>query len=232
MTDEGSGLEALRSRIADAAWRYGRSPGAISLLAASKTRSVSEILRLAAQGQRLFGENYLQEALPKLRTLTGYLLEWHFIGAIQSNKAAEIASGFSWVHSLDRQKVAARLNDYRLPHLTALNVCIQVNLSAEPTKSGASLSDLPGLAKAVSQYPCLRLRGLMALPAPCGDFSQQRQSFRELAQAFHELRAAGLDLDTLSIGTSEDFEAAIAEGATLIRIGAALFGARPPKTPG
>ncbi len=229
MNSDGPDLHRLRARIADATRRYGRSPASVSLLAVSKTRTVSEILKLASRGQRLFGENYLQEAQPKLRMLAGQGLEWHFIGHIQSNKTAEIACLFSWVHGLDRERVAARLNDHRPPHLPPLNVCIQVNVSAEPTKSGVAPTELPRLARIVSHFPRLRLRGLMALPAPDLEVSAKRQSFRELAEAFRDLRDGGLDLDTLSMGTSEDFEAALAEGATLVRIGAALFGPRPSK---
>ncbi len=216
-------IATLRSRITATARRFGRAPNSVSLIAVSKTRTSSEILALAAHGQRLFGENYLQEALPKMRVLAGQVLEWHYIGALQSNKTQEIAHGFTWVHSIERTKIAQRLNEHRPAYLPALNVCIQVNLNAETTKSGVALRDLPALAREVRACPRLRLHGLMALPAPNRYFDEQRTNFRALAERYHALRAEGIDLDTLSMGTSEDFEAAIAEGATMIRIGTALF---------
>ncbi len=219
-------IATLRSRITATARRFGRAPNSVSLIAVSKTRTSSEILALAAHGQRQFGENYLQEALPKMRMLAGQLLEWHYIGALQSNKTQEIAHGFTWVHSIERAKIVQRLNEHRPAYLPRLNVCIEVNLGAEATKSGVVLRDLPALVRAVLACPRLRLRGLMALPAPNRHFDEQRANFRALAEGYHALRAEGIDLDTLSMGTSEDFEAAIAEGATMIRIGTALFGTR------
>ncbi|MGH8509088.1 MAG: YggS family pyridoxal phosphate-dependent enzyme [Gammaproteobacteria bacterium] len=219
-------IAILRSRIAATARRFGREPNSVNLIAVSKSRTSSEILALAACGQRLFGENYLQEALPKMHMLAGQLLEWHYIGALQSNKTQEIAQAFTWVHSIDREKIARRLNEHRPAYLPALNVCIQVKLSAEATKSGVALRDLPALAREVLACPRLRLRGLMALPAPSSHFDEQRVNLRALAEAYHTLRAEGIDLDTLSMGTSVDFEAAIAEGATMIRIGTVLFGPR------
>jgi pyridoxal phosphate enzyme (YggS family) len=219
-------LKHLWARIAAAEARASRPPGSVRLVAVSKTRTVAEVLSLAHEGQRLFGENYAQEALPKIRLMKGQLLEWHFIGRVQTNKSALIAQHFSFVHSIDREPVAAALNAHRPAHLPPLDVCLQVNLSGEPSKAGIDLSGLAGLAEAVARYPRLRLRGLMALPAPGRDFEGQRAGFRPLLAAASELERRGHALDTLSIGTSDDFEAAIAEGATLVRIGTTLFGPR------
>ncbi|MGH8585934.1 MAG: YggS family pyridoxal phosphate-dependent enzyme [Gammaproteobacteria bacterium] len=219
-------LQHLLTRIAAAEERSSRPRGSVGLIAVSKTRTVPEILALAGRGQRRFGENYLQEALPKIGVLQGQLLEWHFIGRVQTNKSELIARHFSFVHTVDREKVAAALDVHRPARLPPLEVCIQVDISGEPSKSGVALTELPALAEAVARYPRLRLRGLMALPAPGRDFDGQRVGFRPLAAALNDLRDRGHALDTLSIGTSEDFEAAIFEGATLVRIGTALFGPR------
>lgn len=219
-------LAAIRQRIAETEARFNRPPGSVILLAVSKTRTPFEILAVASQGQRRFAENYLQEALPKIQALEAHDLEWHFIGKVQSNKTEEIARYFDWVHTIERERIARRLNDQRPGSLPPLNVCIQVNIDKEPTKSGVLLDELPGLFEAVARYPRLRLRGLMALPAPSKDFESQRLEFRRLAQALAAFRNLGLTLDTLSMGTSDDFEAAIAEGATLVRIGTAIFGPR------
>jgi PLP dependent protein len=219
-------LKHLLARIASAEERSSRPHGSVGLIAVSKTRTVAEILALAGRGQRRFGENYLQEALPKIGALQGQLLEWHFVGRVQTNKSGLIARHFSFVHTVDREKVAAALDAHRPAGLPALDVCIQVNIGGEPSKSGVALTDLPALAEAVAGYPRLRLRGLMALPAPGRDFDGQRAGFRPLAAALNDLRSRGHALDTLSIGTSEDFEAAIFEGATLVRVGTALFGPR------
>ncbi|MGH8569540.1 MAG: YggS family pyridoxal phosphate-dependent enzyme [Gammaproteobacteria bacterium] len=219
-------LKHLSTRIASAEERASRPRGSVGLIAVSKTRSVAEILALAGGGQRRFGENYLQEALPKISLLKGQLLEWHFIGRVQTNKSELIARHFSFVHTVDREKVAAALDAHRPARLPPLEVCIQVDISGEPSKSGVALTGLPALAEAVTRYPRLRLRGLMALPAPGRDFDGQRAGFRSLAAALNDLRGRGHALDTLSIGTSEDFEAAIFEGATLVRVGTALFGPR------
>ena len=223
-------LIAVRQRIAAAETRFNRSRDSVVLLAVSKTRTPAAILAVARQSQRRFAENYLQEALPKIETLASEGLEWHFIGRLQSNKTEAIARHFDWVHTLDRAKIATRLNDQRPSSLPPLNVLVQVNIDEEPTKSGISLDQLPALIEVVMQYPQLRLRGLMALPAPRTDFEQQRMPFRRLAKAWAQLRDRGIALDTLSMGTSEDFEAAIAEGATFLRIGTAIFGPReaPP----
>ncbi len=219
-------LKYLLARISAAEERSSRPRGSVGLIAVSKTRTVAEILSLAGRGQRRFGENYLQEALPKIGALQGQLLEWHFIGRVQTNKSGLIARHFSFVHTVDREKVAAALDAHRPAGLPPLDVCIQVNIGNEPSKSGVALTDLPALAEAVARYPRLRLRGLMALPAPGRDFDGQRAGFRPLAVALNDLRGRGHALDTLSIGTSEDFEAAIFEGATLMRVGTALFGPR------
>ncbi len=222
------GLDPVRERIRNAARAAGRDPRAVALIAASKAQTPDAILRLAAHGQRAFGESYLQEALPKIRLLSGYLLEWHFIGRVQTNKAGDIASNFAWVHTVDRDRVAERLNAGRSDLLPRLNVCVQVNLSGEESKGGVALDTLPGLVQQVMGYPRLMLRGLMALPAPEPDPARRRAALAPLSEAIRSLNAQGLDLDTLSIGTSDDLEAAIAEGATLVRIGTALFGPRPP----
>jgi PLP dependent protein len=219
-------LTVVRQRIAAAETRFNRSRDSVVLLAVSKTRTPAAILAVARQSQRRFAENYLQEALPKIEALAREALEWHFIGTLQSNKTEAIARHFDWVHTLDRAKIATRLNDQRPSSLPPLNVLVQVNIDEESTKSGVSLDQLPALIEVVMQYPQLRLRGLMALPAPRTDFEQQRMPFRRLAKAWAQLRDRGIALDTLSMGTSEDFEAAIAEGATLLRIGTAIFGPR------
>ncbi len=220
-------LQGILTRIASAETRSARPRASVGLIAVSKTRAVAEILALARQGQRRFGENYVQEALPKITSLKGQLLEWHFIGRIQTNKADLIARNFSFVHTIDRERAAAALDAERPAHLPRLDVCVQVNSSGEASKSGVSLAELPILVEALARYPRLRLRGLMALPAPARSFEAQRAAFQPLASALNDLRDRGHVLDTLSIGTSEDFEAAICAGATLVRVGTALFGPRP-----
>lgn len=206
-----------------------RPADAAALLAVSKTRSANDILDLYQLGQHRFGENYLQEALQKIVQLEDYDIEWHFIGPIQSNKTREIASHFSWVHSVDRLKIAQRLSEQRPLDLAPLNICLQVNVSGENSKSGCSLEELPKLAAEVAQLPRLKLRGLMTIPASCGDTDMQRLPFRSLRIAMEQLNSSGLGLDTLSMGMSGDLGAAILEGATLVRIGTALFGPRAPK---
>ncbi|MEO5573414.1 MAG: YggS family pyridoxal phosphate-dependent enzyme [Gammaproteobacteria bacterium] len=221
-------LIAVRERIAQAELRFGREPGAVQLLAVSKTFSVECILGAIRAGQQQFGENYFQEAQEKIADgrLSAAAVEWHYIGPVQGNKAARIACVFDWVHTVDKPAIAERLNQQRPAHLPPLNICLQVNVSAESTKGGVSLDQLPGLAVAMLDLPRLRLRGLMAIPKPAADFAQQRLPFRALRKAFDQLRATGLALDTLSMGMSDDLEAAIAEGATLVRVGTAIFGAR------
>lgn len=219
-------LAAVRERIAAAEHRYGRTAGSVGLLAVSKTRSAEEIRGCAAHGQLRFGENYLQEGLGKIAQLSDLPLEWHFIGPIQSNKCRDIAAHFDWVHSVDRLKIARLLNDHRPAHRAPLNVCIQVNVSGEASKSGCTPEELPALAAALVQLPRLRLRGLMAIPAPAERFEEQAVPLRRLREAMAELQQQGLTLDTLSMGMSDDLEAAVAEGSTLVRIGTALFGPR------
>ena len=220
-------IETVRKRITDAEKQAGRPPGAVQLLAVSKTRPVADLRAALAAGQGCFGENYLQEALHKIAELADETIEWHFIGPIQSNKTRDIATRFDWVHSVDRLKVARRLSEQRPPDLAPLNVCLQVNTSGEQSKSGVTPEQTPELALAVAGLPGLRLRGLMTLPAPAGDFEQQRGPFRQLRTLYEQLQAQGLALDTLSMGMTNDLEAAITEGATLVRIGTAIFGPRP-----
>ncbi|KTS72475.1 hypothetical protein NS274_21290 [Pseudomonas oryzihabitans] len=210
-------------RIAAASRTAGRDPATVGLLAVSKTKPAAALREAAAAGLRDFGENYLQEALDKQTELTDLPLVWHFIGPIQSNKTRAIASHFDWVHSVDRLKIAQRLAEQRPPERGPLNICLQVNVSGEASKSGCHPDELPALATAVSQLPNLRLRGLMAIPEPTDDPASQRAAFARLRTLSEALN---LDLDTLSMGMSQDLEAAIAEGATWVRIGTALFGAR------
>lgn len=200
----------------------------VKLLAVSKAQSVSVVREAFVAGQTAFGENYLQEALDKQAALTDLPIEWHFIGPIQSNKTQPIAQHFSWVHSVDRLKIAQRLNEARPTDLAPLQVCIQVNVSDESSKSGVSAHDLESLATTIASLPRLKLRGLMAIPAPTHDINQQQAQFKQVRQCYDALLAKGFALDTLSIGMSDDYPIAIAEGATIVRIGSALFGARPP----
>jgi hypothetical protein len=219
-------LHAVQTRIAGAAAAAGRDVAAVRLLAVSKTFGDIAVRALAVAGQRAFGENYLQEALEKQAALRDLPLEWHFIGPIQSNKTRAIAENFSWVHSLDRLKIAERLSAQRPAGWPPLQVCIEVNVSGEASKGGVAVADLPALAGAVSKLPGLQLRGLMAIPAPTPDVLAQRAAFRQVREHFDALRARGYALDTLSMGMSGDLEAAILEGATIVRIGTALFGER------
>lgn len=221
-------LASTRARIAASAHRHGRDPESIGIVAVSKRQPVDAIRSAVAAGHTIFGENYLQEAVEKITALAhGPQLSWHFIGPVQSNKCRAVAEHFDWVHSLDREKIARRLSGQRPPQLSPLNVCIQVNTSAEASKAGLEPAAVPELAAALSCLPGIRLRGLMTLPAPETDFERQRLPFRRLHALAEQLKDSGLALDTLSMGTSADFEAAIAEGATLIRIGTELFGPRP-----
>jgi pyridoxal phosphate enzyme (YggS family) len=198
----------------------------VNLLAVSKAQSTSAIREAYVAGQKLFGENYLQEALDKQSQLADLAIEWHFIGPIQSNKTQLIAQHFDWVHSVDRLKVAQRLNDARPNTLAPLQVCIQVNISNEESKSGVTQQELETLAKAISLMPQLKLRGLMAIPEPSTDNNKQRLQFKQVRECYDALLAKGFSLDTLSIGMSDDYPIAIEEGATIVRIGSALFGAR------
>lgn len=213
---------------------FQRSPGSVTVLAVTKTHDVATLRAAWAAGMRAFGENYVQEALPKIRALTAADsgtpdISWHFIGPIQSNKTRDIAAYFDWVHSVERVKIIERLHDQRPAELAPLNVCIQINVSNEQTKSGVGLAQAKELCAAVSAMSRLRLRGLMAIPAPCEDHQQQRAAFRPLAELFYELQQDYPSMDTLSMGMSNDYPAAIAEGATLLRIGSALFGQRPAR---
>ena len=216
-------IAKVRTRIREAAQASGRDPQAVQLLAVSKTKPAHALREAFACGQRDFGENYLQEALAKQAELADLDVVWHFIGPIQSNKTKPLAEHFAWVHSVDRLKIAERLSAQRPAHLELLNICLQVNVSLEPSKSGCNPADLPALAAAVAALPNLRLRGLMAIPEPTPDVAAQRAAFARLRQLRDSLPLA---LDTLSMGMSDDLEAAIAEGASWVRIGSALFGAR------
>ncbi|HAO33637.1 MAG TPA: YggS family pyridoxal phosphate-dependent enzyme [Candidatus Competibacteraceae bacterium] len=219
-------LHAVLARIRDAERRFQRPPGSVRLLAVGKTRPAAAIADLAAAGQRCFGENYLQEALTKMAELAALDLEWHFIGPIQANKTRAIAESFSWAHSVDRLKIAERLSAQRPARPPPLNICLQINISRESSKHGLDPAELPAVARAVSALPRLRLRGLMAIPAPSTDLAAQREPFARLRALQERLIAEGLLLDTLSMGMTDDLEAAVAEGSTLARIGTALFGPR------
>lgn len=219
-------LTRVRERIARAEHEYGRPAGSVRLLAVSKTKPVSAILAALEAGQTAFGENYLQDALPKQEALAGQPIEWHFIGPIQSNKTKQIAAGFDWVHSLDREKIARRLDEQRPEGLSPLNVCLQVNVSGETSKAGVAPGEVLDLAKAVHAHSRLRLRGLMCIPAPVRGLEEQRKPFRRLRELQERLLANGVPVDTLSMGMSADLEAAVAEGSTLVRIGTDLFGPR------
>lgn len=226
-TSIGQRLAEIRRDIAAAERRFGRQPGSVHLLAVSKTQPVAAIREACAHGQQAFGESYLQEAAAKQAQLADTPIEWHFIGPIQANKTKSIAAGFDWVHSVDQRRVAERLSRQRPEQLQPLNVLLQVNISGETSKSGVTPDEVPALAAAVAELPRLRLRGLMCIPAPCDDFERQRIPFRRLRELFEALREQGYDLDTLSMGMSGDLEAAIAEGATIVRLGTAIFSPRP-----
>lgn len=213
-------------RIARAAEAAGRNAAEVRLLAVSKTWPADSVREAAAAGQRAFGENYVQEGAEKVDALAALGLEWHFIGPLQSNKTRLVANRFAWVHSIDRLKIAERLSAQRDVHLPPLEVCIQVNVSGEASKSGVAPAELPALAHAVAGLPRLRLRGLMAIPEPTSDVAVQRARFAALRELRDRLNAGGLALDTLSMGMSDDLEAAIAEGSTMVRVGTAIFGSR------
>ncbi|MNM03921.1 hypothetical protein D3C81_139040 [compost metagenome] len=223
-------LQAVRAAIAQAALEARRAPDAVTLLAVSKTFGADAVLAAARAGQTAFGENYLQEALDKIAAVKLALpqgaLAWHFIGPIQSNKTRPIAEHFDWVHTVEREKIAARLSEQRPAGLPDLNICLQVNISGEASKSGVAPADLPALAHAVAQLPRLRLRGLMAIPEPETDITLQRAAFAQLRALYEQLNADGLALDTLSMGMSADLRAAVLEGATIVRVGSAIFGSR------
>jgi PLP dependent protein len=219
-------LQAVRASIHDAAAHVGRKPEDVHLLAVSKAHPAVALRDAYHAGQRMFGENYLQEALNKQAELTDLHIEWHFIGPIQSNKTQAIAQHFDWVHSVDRLKIAQRLQAARPENLPPLQICLQVNVSQEATKSGLSPEETSDLAHALQSLPRLKLRGLMAIPAPTQHSEEQRAQFRQVRELYEKLKSQGIEMDTLSIGMSEDFPAAIAEGATIVRIGSAIFGPR------
>lgn len=221
-----SNLQAIHRAIAQAAQAVPRDPAGIALLAVSKTFPAAAVREAYAAGQRAFGENYVQEALDKIADLRDLPLEWHFIGPIQSNKTRVIAENFAWVHSVDRWKIAQRLSEQRPLELPPLNICLQVNVSGEESKSGVAPHEALELAREVGKLPHLKLRGLMAIPAPADDEAAQRKPFAQLRELSQEIAAQGIALDTLSMGMSHDFVAAIHEGATIIRVGTAIFGNR------
>ncbi|MGA8864206.1 MAG: YggS family pyridoxal phosphate-dependent enzyme [Gallionella sp.] len=226
MTTIASNLQAVRNAISAAAVEAGRRPDEVMLLAVSKTFPPGMLREAYAAGQTCFAESYVREALEKILSLHEIPIEWHYIGPVQSNKTRAIAENFAWVHSVDRLKIAERLSEQRPAHLPPLQVCLQVNISREDTKSGVLPSEASALAHAIAKLPGLKLRGLMAVPAPRDDFAAQRAPFAQLRKLRDDLNRQGLQLDTLSMGMSHDFAAAIAEGATIVRIGTAIFGGR------
>ncbi|MFC5458538.1 YggS family pyridoxal phosphate-dependent enzyme [Massilia niabensis] len=230
MSTIAANLQAVEATITAAAAASARPRSTIQLLAVSKTFPAEAVLEAMAVGQRAFGENYLQEGVEKIADVAlaqpSTPVEWHFIGPIQSNKTRPIATSFAWVHTVERLKIAQRLSEQRPPEMGPLNICLQVNVSGEATKSGARPDELRELARQVAQLPNLRLRGLMAIPEPQTDPALQRAAFAKLRQMAEDLRDDGLPIDTLSMGMSGDMEAAIAEGATIVRVGSAIFGNR------
>ncbi|QSN61676.1 YggS family pyridoxal phosphate-dependent enzyme [Caballeronia sp. M1242] len=221
-------LEEVRQRIAQAAERASRDPASVKLLAVSKTFPADDVRAAFDAGQRAFGENYVQEGIAKIAALADLRskIEWHFIGPLQSNKTKLVAEQFDWVHSIDRLKIAERLSAQRPEGATPLNVCVQVNVSGEASKSGVEPHDAAALAHAVAALPGLRLRGLMSIPEPADTLDAQRAPHARLRELMDALRADGLELDTLSMGMSADLEAAVLEGSTMVRIGTAIFGTR------
>lgn len=220
-------LQRIRLRLHQAEAAAGRTPDCVRLIAVSKTKPVEALIAAYRAGQREFGENYLQEALAKQRQLGHYAMTWHFIGPIQSNKTRPLAESFDWVHGVDRLKIAERLSEQRPPDRPPLNICLQINVSGEASKSGVTPEELGELARQIIHLPRLRLRGLMAIPAPTPDVQAQRVAFAAVRNALEDLRDSDIaGLDTLSMGMSDDLEAAVQEGATLVRIGTAIFGSR------
>ncbi|MEH0831951.1 YggS family pyridoxal phosphate-dependent enzyme [Pectobacterium cacticida] len=230
MTTIQQNLQDIRQQIATAAAHCARAPEDIRLLAVSKTKPVSAIEEAIAAGQHAFGENYVQEGVEKIHYFRAHhpdmRLEWHFIGPLQSNKSRLVAENFDWFHTVDRLRIAQRLSEQRPPHLSPLNVLLQINISNEASKSGIKAEELSELAASVAVLPNLRLRGLMAIPAPETDFAQQLAVFRKMAALFQTLSATYPHIDTLSMGMTDDMRAAITAGSTLVRIGTAIFGAR------
>lgn len=235
MSGVAAALAAVRERIAAAEQRFGRPAGSVTLLAAAKTKPASLVRAACQAGQHLIGENFVQEAVAKMDELADLSgpggIEWHFLGPLQSNKSRPVAERFAWVHTIDRIRIARRLNDQRPAWAPPLNVCVQVNVSGEASKAGVEAAQAGELAREVAELTRLRLRGLMAIPRPCREFEEQRAALRPLAEAWRRLRGGGLDLDTLSMGMTDDLEAAVAEGATVVRIGTAIFGARGTPAP-
>ncbi len=226
MTSIAANLQAVRQRVDAAAKAARRAPEEVALLAVSKTWPAASVAEAAHAGQRMFGENYVQESIAKIAELRAAGLEWHFIGPLQSNKTRAVAADFDWVHSVDRLKLAERLSEQRPDDLPPLNVCIQVNVSGEESKSGVAPDEVRGLADRIAVLPRLRLRGLMAIPEPTRDEALLRSRFATLRRLRDELNDSGFAIDTLSMGMSDDLELAIAEGATMVRVGTAIFGAR------
>ena len=227
MTPIAANLQAVRDRLAVACQRAGRDPASVQLLAVSKTWPAGALREAVAAGQMCFGESYAQEALPKIDALHDVPLEWHFIGPLQSNKTRPVAELFAWVHSVERLKIAQRLADQRPPGMPPLNVCLQLNVSGEASKSGCAPAQALEISAAIGELPQLRLRGLMTIPEPTPDAMLQRQRFATTRQTLERInRELGCQLDTLSMGMSDDLEAAIMEGATIIRVGTAIFGHR------
>lgn len=229
MTTIASNLQSVRERIAQACQAAGRDVNEVTLLPVSKTFGPDAVREAHAAGERAFGENYIQEAVEKQALLADLALQWHCIGPIQSNKTRLVAAHFDWAHTVDRLKIAQRLSEQRPQELAPLSVCIQVNIDGGPTKSGVAPAEALELARAVAQLPRLRLRGLMTIPEPVPEFAAQLAVHRRARALFDQLRAAGVDLDTLSMGMTADLEAAIHAGSTMVRVGTAIFGGRPRK---
>jgi pyridoxal phosphate enzyme (YggS family) len=228
MTTIADNLQTVRSRIAAACAQAQRPVTDVTLLAVSKTFGPQAVRDAHAAGQTAFGENYIQEAVDKMALLAGLPLQWHCIGPIQSNKTRLVAAHFDWAHTVDRLKIAQRLSEQRPPQLAPLSVCIQVNIDGGPTKAGVAAGEALALARDVASLPRIRLRGLMTIPEPAADFAAQKALHLRARALFDELRAAGLALDTLSMGMTADLEAAVAAGSTMVRVGTAIFGGRPP----
>lgn len=230
MTDSTSStafsLERVTQELREFEKKHARASGSVNLLAVSKRKPISAILEAMSAGQRSFGENYVDEGVEKIQTIDDRSIDWHFIGAIQSRKCGQIAEHFSWVHGVDRLKVATRLSNARPTDAPPLNICLQVNLDGEASKAGIPESEIQELALACSVLPGVKVRGLMAIPAPRNNFNDQREVFARLRNALSSLKNELPELDTLSMGMSADMEAAVAEGATIVRVGTAIFGAR------
>ena len=233
MNDIASRLLAIKDQIASLTHQAGRAPDDVQLLAVSKTKPIEAIYAAYQAGQRQFGESYVQEAIPKIQLLqknSDYAdIEWHFIGPLQSNKTKPVAEHFDWVHSVDREKIAQRLNEQRPAHLPALNVCLQINISGEQTKSGINADEVFGLAGIISQFPRLKLRGLMTIAENTDDMNVVRDNFLHMQQLFNQLKSQYPSVDTLSMGMTDDMPLAINCGSTMVRIGTAIFGSREYK---